>query len=482
MEHCYIICICVMCYPGLLWFLRASLPFLRGSMAAWSVAPTPAGPCGPGVRLPPASSLRRLACSCPLAPRLAPLPSPSAPLPSGGVPWFGAAPGALAGPLGRSLRRARLGRSRCGSLRVSRRVPLGRSSAPAGCALPGSRHVSPPSRRPPCPPLPPPAVLVAGGGGRSPVRPSLAVGFALVRSALALVPGPALVPGSCAPRVVAVASACSAGPRSLAPLVAVGAPASSVVAVPLFTRLGPGGSTAPRGPARALAVFLGRSLARGAWVRPRWWCAVVAPVVMVCGSRVLPSSAGPLVGSAVSALLSAGSVLAVGCAAGADASAVSSAVSAGAAPRLLLFAVGGRSGAGFAGRASALAGVRSAVAAGAAVRWWAGGPASAPLRSRLVARSLVCVRAAAAGGPGSGLVVFVPQLPPRAFGPGAWPSCGSGSWGSAGAAALQGLPVVLVPVGPLAGVSLSSLPALPGGGSWSPVSAGVLAGGFRWSR
>lgn len=84
--------------------------------------------------------------------------------------------------------------------------------------------------------------------------------------------------------------------------------------------------------------------------------------------------------------------------------------------------------------------------------------------------------------PGSGLVVFVGQLPSRAFAAGAWPSCGSGSWGSAGAAALLGLPVVLVPVGGLAGVSLSSLPAMPGGGSWSPVSSGVLAGGFRWSR
>jgi hypothetical protein len=205
-----------------------------------------------------------------------------------------------------------------------------------------------------------------------------------------------------------------------------------------------------------------------------------APVVMVCGSRVLPQCAAPLVGSVASALLSAGSVLAAGCAVGADAAAVSSAVAAGAASRLLLFAVGGRSGAGFAGRASAVAGVRSAVAAGAAVSWWSGGPVAVPLRARLVGRSLACVGAAAAGGAGSGLVAFVGQLPPRAFALGAWPSCGSGSWSSAGAAALRGLPVVVVPVGSLAGVAVSSLPALPGGGSWSPVSAGALSGGFRW--
>ncbi len=213
--------------------------------------------------------------------------------------------------------------------------------------------------------------------------------------------------------------------------------------------------------------------------------AVAAPVVAVCGYRVLPGSAVSQVGSVVSALLGVGSVLAVGCAAGADAAAVSSAVSSGSASRLLLFAVGGRSGSGFAGRVSAFSGVCSAVSAGAAVAWWAGGPSSVPLRARLVGRSLACVGAAAGGGPGSGLVAFVAQLPPRPFGPGAWPSCGSGScgsgsWGSAAAAALRGLSVVVVPVGALAGVALSSLPALPGGGSWVPVSAGVLFGGFRW--
>jgi hypothetical protein len=207
---------------------------------------------------------------------------------------------------------------------------------------------------------------------------------------------------------------------------------------------------------------------------------VSAPVVMLCGSRVLPQGAGRRVGAVASALLSAGSVLAVGCAVGADAAVVSAVVSAGAASRLRLFAVGGRSGAGFAGRVSAPVGVRAALAAGAAVSWWAGGAASVPLRVRLVGRSLACVGAAAAGGHGSGLVAFVAQLPPRPFAPGAWPSCGSGSWASVGAAVLRGLPVVVVPVGSLVGVPVSSLPALPGWGSWAPVSAGALSGGFRW--
>ena len=201
---------------------------------------------------------------------------------------------------------------------------------------------------------------------------------------------------------------------------------------------------------------------------------------MVCGSRSLPGGAAPGVGRVVSALVGAGSVLAVGCAAGADAAAVSSVVAAGVGSRLRLFAVGGSSGAGFAGKASAFSGVRSAASAGATVSWWAGGGAAVPLRARLARRSLACVRAAAAGGPGSGLVAFVSQLPARPFGAGAWPSCGSGSWASVAAASQQGLPVVVVPVGPLAGVSVSSLPALPGGGAWAQVGCGVLAGGFRW--
>jgi hypothetical protein len=481
-----------MYYLGLLWSLRAFSPSVRASPVAWSAAPTRAGLCGLGVRLLPVSSPRRLACSSPLAGKGRLGLSPSVPLLLVGARWFVVARVAPVGLRVPWLRSVRPGRSRCGFLLACPPAPLGRSSAPAGCGLPGSRHVSPPpSRRPPCPPLPPPAVLVAGGGGRPPVRSPLAVGFALVRSALALVSGPALASGACAPRVVAVASACSAGPRSLAPLVAVGSPACPVVAVPLSARLGPGGSAAPHGPARALAVFLGWFLARGARVRPCRGCAVVAPVVMVCGSRILPSSAVPLVGSAVSALLSAGSVLAVGCSAGADAAAVSSVVAAGAAPRLQVWAAFGpvsppwraaRYSAPGACSSSSVPVVASALLAGAAVRWWAGGPASVPLRARLVRRSLACVQSAASGGPGSGVVAFVSQLPPRAFGPGAWPSCGSGSWGSVGAASLLGLPVLLVPVGALAGVSLSSLPALPGGGSWSPVSAGVLAGGFRWSR
>ena len=204
---------------------------------------------------------------------------------------------------------------------------------------------------------------------------------------------------------------------------------------------------------------------------------MAAPVVMVCGSRSLSQAASRAVGQVVPALLGAGSVLSVGCASGADAAAVSSATAQGAGSRLQLFAVGGQGGAGFAGRASALPGVRAASVAGARVTWWAGGPPSVPLRARLARRSLACVRSVLAGGPGSGLVAFVSRLPSQAFGSGAWPSCGSGTWSAVAAAARAGLPVVVVPVG---GVSGCSLPGLPGGGSWVAVGLAAQVGGFRW--
>lgn len=218
---------------------------------------------------------------------------------------------------------------------------------------------------------------------------------------------------------------------------------------------------------------------------------MAAPLVMLCGSRSLPGASAPLVGRVVSALLGAGAALSVGCAVGADAAAISAVLAAGAAPRLGVWCAFGpvsppwpaaRYRAPGACSASAVSAVGSALLAGASVRWWAGGPVTVPLRARLARRSLACVRAASAGGPGSGLVAFVAGLPSRPFAAGAWPSCGSGSWASVAAAALRGLAVVVVPVGGLAGVSVASLPALPGGGAWVPVSAGVVSVGFRWVR
>ncbi len=133
------------------------------------------------------------------------------------------------------------------------------------------------------------------------------------------------------------------------------------------------------------------------------------------------------------------------------------------------------------------------VRAGGRVVWWAGGGpvggvAPSPVR-RLVGRSLAFVRAVAAGGPGSGLVLVVSGGPPRPFavsaggGWPAWPSCGSGSWGAAGAAALLGAPVAVFPFGWLGFAGVSSLPLLPGRpGRWVALSSsvGVWSAGFAW--
>ena len=205
-------------------------------------------------------------------------------------------------------------------------------------------------------------------------------------------------------------------------------------------------------------------------------------VVMVCGSRTLSASAVPLVNQVVHSLLSAGRGIAVGCAAGADASVVSSVLATGAGSQLQVFAAFGPGGAGSAGSVSAVSVVNQAAANGVPVSWWAGGPASVPLRGRLASRSLACVRSVVGTGNGAGLVAFVSALPSRSWGSGAFPSCGSGSWSSVAAAAKLGLPVVVFPVGALVCVQSAKLPLLPlaGGGSWVCAGAGVWSGALRW--
>jgi len=166
-----------------------------------------------------------------------------------------------------------------------------------------------------------------------------------------------------------------------------------------------------------------------------------------------------------------GAVVASGCAVGADAAALSGAGGAGGLPRV--FAVGSLAGAGFPAPGVPAA-VAAAAAASASVRWLAGGPLSVPLPARLAGRSLALVRwLSRAGGV---LVCAASSLPSRAFGPGPFPSCGSGSWSSVAAAVLAGVPVAVAPFG----VAPASFPLLPGGGSWAPAGV-VLAGVSLWS-
>jgi hypothetical protein len=161
----------------------------------------------------------------------------------------------------------------------------------------------------------------------------------------------------------------------------------------------------------------------------------VPAVVGFSGGRRLPVAFRPLVAGVVASVLAAGRSVAVGCAPGAD-----------------LFV-----------RAAAPGAVVFAASA------FGSGPAA------FAARSVALVRAVAAGGPGSGFVVF-PAVPcPAGLAPSASPAAcfcglGSGSWASAAFAAGLGVPLVVFPCG---------FSALPPWGVWRPAAAaGAWARGF----
>jgi hypothetical protein len=186
------------------------------------------------------------------------------------------------------------------------------------------------------------------------------------------------------------------------------------------------------------------------------------------GPRVLPAALAALVPGLVSAVASAfpsASVL-VGCCAGADALVLSCALASGLASRLSVFAAFSSSGAGSAGRLSAVPLVRRAAGAGAWVCWLAGGPLSVPLRARLLRRSLALVDwLSSAAWPSFVLAFLVPAS--------------RGSLAAASAAAAAGVPVLGVVASP------GPPPALSGvAGSWAPCPrlAGLLpsASAWRW--
>jgi hypothetical protein len=178
-------------------------------------------------------------------------------------------------------------------------------------------------------------------------------------------------------------------------------------------------------------------------------------VVAVAGSRALPASGAALVVRVASDLAAGGASLAVGCCSGADA-ALLAAVPGSVPPSLVhCFAAFGPGGEGC-GQFSAIAAVQAFAAAGGSMSWWAGGPASIPLRSRLAGRTRAVVGAADAG-----LVAFFGSPSSR------------GSLFACRCALARGLPVVAFPVG----FPAAELPSL-GLGSWVPCGA---FGGFKWA-
>lgn len=177
-------------------------------------------------------------------------------------------------------------------------------------------------------------------------------------------------------------------------------------------------------------------------------------VVALAGSRVLPASGSALVVRVASDLAAGGASFVVGCCSGADA-ALLSAVPGSVPPSLVCCLCAFGTGGMGSGPASAVGAVSSFVHCGGTVQWWAGGPASVPLRVRLAVRTRAVVNAA-----DSGLVVFF-----------ASPSS-HGSLLACRCAVSRGLPVVAFPVG----FSGANLPVL-GAGSWVPFGG---SGSFKW--
>lgn len=177
-------------------------------------------------------------------------------------------------------------------------------------------------------------------------------------------------------------------------------------------------------------------------------------VVAVAGSRALPASGSALVVRAASALAASGHSFVVGCCSGADAALLSVVPGFVPSSRVRCFAAFGPGGQG-SGPFSAVATVQAFAASGGSVRWWAGGPASLPLRVRLASRTRAVVSSA-----DSGLVVFFGSPNSR------------GSLLACRLALSRGLPVAAFPVG-FPGEQLPSL----GAGFWAPLGC---FGGFKW--
>lgn len=187
-----------------------------------------------------------------------------------------------------------------------------------------------------------------------------------------------------------------------------------------------------------------------------------APVVAFVGSRSLSPRFAPQVAGALSSFLPSHRI-AVGCCIGLDEMVLAGLTGAGLADRLAVFAAFGPAGAG-ACAASAVGAVAAAAAAGARLRLWSGGGPAVPLRARLSRRSAAVVRAAAAGGPGSGLVAFLAS------------PASVGSLAACRLAARSGLPVVAWSCG-----FPGPPPLLGAGGRWVPAQpAGFWSDAWAW--
>lgn len=215
-------------------------------------------------------------------------------------------------------------------------------------------------------------------------------------------------------------------------------------------------------------------------------------IIGFTGSVNLPDDKAITVTHQIEKLLAGADKVYVGCALGVDALVIDAMLRAGRATDLEIFTAFGPlraatyhgnkfySAPGASGRPlraiSNLSGVAVAQQAGATVHWWAGGTAAVPLRGRLAKRSLRVIESlwTAHGA----LFAFPVSLPVTPFGPGKFPTCGSGTWSTAAAAVKMGVPVSVLPV-----VPPLDLPALPAknGGEWQFIEVAPAVYAHQWT-
>jgi hypothetical protein len=137
------------------------------------------------------------------------------------------------------------------------------------------------------------------------------------------------------------------------------------------------------------------------------------------GSRSLPAQAQPYIERVIGASLASGHSISVGCAVGADQQVILAALRSSSFQQVRVFSAFDQAGKG-AWSGSAVSTAQAFAQAGGSVAWLAGGPLSAPLVGRLMARSIAGLAGASAA------IFFAP---------------GIGSLKVAGVAASRGIPI-----------------------------------------
>lgn len=204
----------------------------------------------------------------------------------------------------------------------------------------------------------------------------------------------------------------------------------------------------------------------------------ITPIIGITGPREVSTRASSAIMGVVRYIHALKCRLAVGCATGVDAWALAESLRQSAQRTTVFAAFGPKGEKSF--TASNVSGVQRATAVGANVMWWSGGQFDSNNALRLIRRSQALVKYVASGPKGSGMFSFVSRPPPKGFAKDkAWPSCGSGTWGTLAAANHLSVPVLVFPID---GMHPGTLPTLPGkAGEWTQVLQGSsLIDAYMW--